>query len=57
MWGHYGSNIVKVFSKPLIEMSSSTTNIFWWYKPSFYGGLCPIRFFNKLDFCGSLLMF
>jgi hypothetical protein len=42
MWGHYGSKTMGVFSGPLSEVLSSTTNILSWYRPFFYGGLCPI---------------
>ncbi len=44
MWGCYGSKIVGVFSRPLNEVLGLTTNILWWYRPSFYGGLCCICF-------------
>jgi hypothetical protein len=46
MWGHHGSMIVGVFSRPLNKASSSTTNILWRYRPFLYGGLCPICFFR-----------
>jgi hypothetical protein len=29
MWGHYGSKIIGIFSKPLSKVSSSTTDILW----------------------------
>jgi hypothetical protein len=44
------------FSGPLSETSGLTTDIFWWYMPSFYGGLCPIWFFGELGFSGSLFV-
>jgi hypothetical protein len=53
MWGHYGSKIMGVFLKPFNEALGLTTNILWWYKPSIYGGLCPIYFFRELGFGGS----
>jgi hypothetical protein len=56
MWGRYGSNIVKVFSRPLSEASNLITNILWWYKFFSYGGLCPIYFFNELGSCGSIFV-
>ncbi len=46
MWGHYGSMIVGVFSRPLNKASGSTTDILWWYRPFLYGRLCPICFFR-----------
>ncbi len=55
IWGHYGSKIMGVFSGPISEASDLTTNILWWYRPSFYGGLCLICFSRKLGFCGSYL--
>jgi len=39
---------VGIFSRPLSEASGSTVDILWWYKPSLYGGLCPIYFFREL---------
>jgi hypothetical protein len=56
MWGHYGFKITGVFLGPLSKASGSTTDIFWWYKPSFYGRLCPICFFRELGFGGSIFM-
>ncbi len=56
MCEYYGSRIVGVFSGPLSKMSSSTTNIFWWYGPSLYGGLCPICFSKELGFDGSIFV-
>jgi hypothetical protein len=56
MWGHYGFKIMRVFSKPFDKVSSLTTNILWWYKPSFYVGLCPIFFFKELGSSGSIFM-
>jgi hypothetical protein len=56
MRGHYGSRIVGVFSKPLNEVSNLTTDILWWYRPSFYGGLCPIYFYRELSFGGSIFV-
>jgi hypothetical protein len=57
MWGHYGSRIVKVFSKPLNKTLSSTTNILWWYMHYFYEGLCPICFSKELGYGGSVFVF
>ncbi len=48
MWGHYGSRIVGVFLGPLNEVLGLISNILWGYRPSLYGGLCPICFTNKL---------
>jgi hypothetical protein len=45
MWGHYGFRIMGIFPRPLNEASSSIIDILWWYKPFFYGGLCPHMFF------------
>ncbi len=55
MWGHYGSKIVGVFPRPPSEASDSTTNILWRYKPSLYGGLCPIYFSRELGFVALYL--
>jgi len=57
MWGHYGSRIVGIFSGPLSEALGLTINILWWFRPSFYGGLCPIYFFRELGYGGSILCF
>jgi len=56
MWGHYGSRIMGVFSRPFKKASSLTTDILWWYRPSLYGGLCPIYFYRELGFGGSVIM-
>jgi len=65
MWGHYRSRIVGVFSGsktmgvflgPLGKGLGLTTNILWWYKPSFYGRLCPICFSRELGFGGSVFV-
>ncbi len=53
MRGHYGSKIMGVFLKPFNEALGLITNILCWYKPSLYGGLCPIYFFRELGFGGS----
>jgi hypothetical protein len=31
-------------------------NILWWYKFSFYGGLCSICFFSELGSSGSIFV-
>jgi hypothetical protein len=56
MWGHYGSKIMGVFLGPLSETLGSTTNIFWWYKPFLYGGLCPIYFSKELGTGGFIFV-
>jgi hypothetical protein len=56
MWGHYGSKIMGIFSRPLSKPSSSTTDILWWYKLFLYGRLCPICFSRELDFGGSIFV-
>jgi hypothetical protein len=56
MWGHYGSKTMGVFSGPLSEVLSSTTNILWWYRPFFYGGLCLIYVFRELGSNGYIFM-
>jgi hypothetical protein len=56
MWGHYGSKIMGVLSGPLDESSNLITDIFWWYRFSFYGGLCPIYFSRELGSSGSVFM-
>ncbi len=57
MCGHYWSKIMGVFLGPLHEASSLTTNIFWWYRPFLYGGLCPICFYRELGSGGFIFMF
>jgi hypothetical protein len=57
MWGHSESRIVGRFLKPLNEVSGSTIDILWWYKPFSYGGLCPIYLFRELGFGGFDLCF
>jgi hypothetical protein len=60
MWGHYGSMIMGFLLRPFNEASSSTTNIFWWYKPSF---LCAPSAFLRcwalvtLYFCCKFCIF
>jgi hypothetical protein len=50
MWGHYRSRIMGIFLGSFNKALGSTINIFWWYRPSFYGGLCPICFSRELSF-------
>jgi hypothetical protein len=54
MWGHYGSRVMGVYSKPLNWASSLTTNLFWWHRPFIYGRLCPICFSRELGFGVSI---
>jgi hypothetical protein len=56
MWEHYGSKIMGVFSGPLSKVLGSTIDILWWYRPSFYGGLCPIFFSRELGFGGFIFV-
>ncbi len=56
MCGHYGSRILGVFARSFNEMSSSTTGILWWFRPSLYGGLCPIYFSRELGFGGFVFV-
>jgi hypothetical protein len=56
MRGHYESKIMGVFSGPLKKASSSTIDILWWYRPSFYGRLCPFYFSRELGFGGFVFV-
>jgi hypothetical protein len=56
MWGQYGSRITRVFLGPLNEALGLTIDIFLWYMPSIYGGLCPICFSKELGFGGSIFV-
>ncbi len=56
MWGRYRSKIMGIFLGPLREATCSITNIFWWYKPSFYGRLSPIYFYRELGSGGSVFV-
>jgi hypothetical protein len=40
------------FSRPLNKALGLTTDIFWWYKPFFHRGLCPICLSRDLGFGG-----
>jgi hypothetical protein len=42
---------------PFSEALGLSINIFWWYRPFLYGGLCPICFFKELGFGGFVFMF
>jgi len=33
MWGHYGSKVLKVYSRFLNAASDPTTDFLWWYRP------------------------
>jgi hypothetical protein len=48
--------IMGVFSGPLNKELGSLTDIFWWYKPNIYGGLCPICFSKELSFSGFIFL-
>jgi hypothetical protein len=57
MWGHYGSRVMGVYSKPLGRALGLTTNLLWCYRPFIYGGLCPIFFSKELGFGNSIFVF
>jgi len=44
MWGHYGSMVMGVYSRPFNKVLGLTINILWWYKPFIYKRSCPIFF-------------
>jgi hypothetical protein len=46
-----------IYSGPFSEASGPTIDIFWWYKPFIYGGLCPINLFSELGFGGFIFVF
>jgi hypothetical protein len=56
MWKHYGSKVLGVYSRPLNEASSPTTDLLWWYRPFIYGKLCPIWCSRELGFGGSIFV-
>jgi hypothetical protein len=41
---------------PLSEALGSAIDILLWYRPFFYGGLCPICFSRELSFGGSIFV-
>jgi hypothetical protein len=45
-----------VFIGPFSKVSGLTTNIFWWYRPYLYGGLCPICFSRELGSGDSIFV-
>jgi hypothetical protein len=49
MWGHYGFRIMRIFLRPLNEVSGSTIDILWWYKVFYNGRLCPICCLRELS--------
>ncbi len=57
LWEHYGSRVMGVYSGPFSGALGLTTNLFWWYRPFIYGGLCTIYFFKELGFGGSIYVF
>jgi hypothetical protein len=57
MWGHYGSKIMGVFSRPLSEALSLIIDIIRWYSLSLYGGLCPIYISTELGYGDSIFVF
>jgi len=56
MWRLMGLGSWKSFKKPFNKASNLTTDILWWYKPSFYGGLCPICFYKELSSGDSIFV-
>jgi hypothetical protein len=42
MWGHYGSRVMGVYSRPFSKTSNPIIDLLWWYKSFVYGRLCPI---------------
>jgi hypothetical protein len=57
MWGHYGSMVMGIYLGPFSGLSGSIIDIFWWYRPFIYRGLCPICFLKKLGFKDSIFVF
>jgi len=53
--GHYGSKVMGLYSRPLSKALNPTIDLFWWYRPFNYGGLCPICFFRELGLVASYL--
>jgi len=47
MWGHYGSKIVGVFSRPFNQALGLTTNILWWYRLSFMEDYASFAFLKS----------
>ncbi len=45
MWGHYGSKVMGVYSRPLSKTLGSTTDLFWWYKLFYLWRFVPHLFF------------
>jgi hypothetical protein len=56
MWRHYGFSILGIFSGPFSEALGLTIDIFWWYRPFHYGGLCPIYFLKELGSSGFIFV-
>jgi len=57
VWGHYGSKIMGVFSRPLSKALSLIIDILRWYNLSLYGGLCPICFSRESGYGDSIFVF
>jgi hypothetical protein len=55
MWKHYGSWVI-IYLGPLNGVSSSTSDLLWWYRPLIYGRLCPIYLSRELGFGGFVSM-
>jgi hypothetical protein len=49
MWGHYGSKIVGVFTRPHSKMLNSTIDLFWYIGLSLWR-IVPHLFFSKVWF-------
>jgi hypothetical protein len=47
IWGHYGSKVMGIYSRPLNEISGSTLDLFWWYKLFIFARLCPFTFLGR----------
>lgn len=47
MWGHYGSKVMGVYSRPLSKVLGLTTNLLWWCRPFIYKGSYPICFSRR----------
>jgi len=56
MWKHYGSWVI-IYLGLLNGVSSSASDLLWWYRPFIYGRLCPIYLSKELGFGGFVSMF
>jgi hypothetical protein len=57
MWGHYGSMVMEVYSRPFSGASSSIIDLLLWYRFFLMEGYAPFAFLSSWVLVVSYLCF